>query len=66
MARPKSTAPKKRKITLTVSEDIRGKLSILSEMEGISISQLVARWTEDSIKEINVQLKDKHNKENEK
>ena len=66
MARPKSTAPKKRKITLTVSEDIRGKLSVLSEMEGISISQLVARWTEDSIKEINVQLKDKHNKENEK
>ena len=44
MARPKSTAPKKRKITLTVSEDIRGKLSILSEMEGISISQLVARF----------------------
>ena len=66
MARPKSTAPKKRKITLTVSEDIRGKLSVLSEMEGISISQLVAIWTEDSIKEINVQLKDKHNKENEK
>lgn len=64
MARPKSTAPKKRKITLTVSEDIRGKLSILSEMEGISISQLVARWTEDSIKEINNQLKDKYNKEN--
>lgn len=64
MARPKSTAPKKRKITLTVSEDIRGKLSILSEMEGISISQLVARWTEDSIKEINSQLNDKYNKEN--
>lgn len=64
MARPKSTAPKKRKITLTVSEDIRGKLSILSEMEGISISQLVARWTEDSIKEINSQLNDKHSKEN--
>lgn len=64
MARPKSTAPKKRKITLTVSEDIRGKLSILSEMEGISISQLVARWTEDSINEINNQLKDKYNKEN--
>ena len=64
MARPKSTAPKKRKITLTVSEDIRGKLSILSEMEGISISQLVARWTEDSIKEISSQLNDKHSKEN--
>lgn len=64
MARPKSTAPKKRKITLTVSEDIRGKLSILSEMEGISISQLVARWTEDSINEINNQLKNKYNKEN--
>lgn len=64
MARPKSTAPKKRKITLTVSEDIRSKLSILSEMEGISISQLVARWTEDSINEINNQLKNKYNKEN--
>jgi hypothetical protein len=56
MARPKSTAPKKKKLTLTVSDKVRGQLSILSEINGVSISQLVEKWTAEAIDELNVKL----------
>lgn len=56
MARPKSTAPKKKKLTLTVSDEVRGQLSILSEINGVSISQLVEKWTAEAIDELNVKL----------
>ena len=56
MARPKSTAPKKKKLTLTVSDEVRGQLSILSELNGMSISQLVEKWTAEAIDDINHKL----------
>lgn len=65
MARPKSTAPKKKKLTLTVSDEVRGQLSILSELNGMSISQLVEKWTAAAIDELNDKL-DKIRKEENK
>jgi hypothetical protein len=59
MARPKSTAPKKQKLTLTVSNEVRGQLTILSELNGVSISQLVENWTADAIAELNAKLEAK-------
>ena len=56
MARPKSTAPKTKKLTLTVSDEVRGQLSILSELNGMSISQLVEKWTAEAIDDINNKL----------
>lgn len=65
MARPKSTAPKKRKLTLTVNDTVRGQLSILSEVYGLSISQLVEQWTANAVDELNTKLENIHNKEKE-
>lgn len=65
MARPKSTAPKKQKLTLTVSNEVRGQLAILSELNGVSISQLVENWTTDAIAELNTKLENIRNKEKE-
>lgn len=65
MARPKSTAPKKQKLTLTVSNEVRGQLSILSELNGMSISQLVEKWTAEAIDELNIKLENIRKKENE-
>lgn len=59
MARPKSTAPKKKKLTLTVNDTVRGQLSILSEINGLSISQLVEQWTAEAIEELNKKLEAK-------
>jgi predicted HicB family RNase H-like nuclease len=59
MARPKSTAPKKKKLTLTVNDTVRGQLTILSELEGVSISQLVEKWTAEAINELNDKLAQK-------
>lgn len=59
MARPKSTAPKKKKLTLTVNDTVRGQLSILSEINGLSISQLVEQWTAEAIEELNKKLETK-------
>lgn len=65
MARPKSTAPKKRKLTLTVNDTVRSQLSILSEIHGVSISQLVEQWTSNAIDELNTKLDNIRNKETE-
>ena len=65
MARPKSTAPKKQKLTLTVSNEVRGQLTILSELSGVSISQLVEQWTAEAIAELNAKLENIRKKENE-
>jgi hypothetical protein len=46
MARPKTGAPVKRNINLTVDEETREKMKFLSEYYGKSISSLVAEWTE--------------------
>lgn len=56
MARPKSTAPKKKKLTLTVSDTSREQLTVLSEKTGISISQLVEKWTAEAIANINKEV----------
>lgn len=65
MARPKSTAPKKRKLTLTVNDTVRSQLSILSEVYGLSISQLVEQWTANAVDELNTKLENIRNKEKE-
>lgn len=44
MARPKSNTPVKGKLTLTVTDQTRAELQFVSEIEGKSISELVAEW----------------------
>lgn len=44
MARPKSTAPIKTRINLTVSDETRTELEYLSRITGESVSSLVAKW----------------------
>lgn len=46
MARPKSTAPKKQHLTLTVSSETRAQLDYVSRALGVSISSLVTEWAE--------------------
>ena len=53
MARPKSTAPTKQRLNITVSEETRRKLDILSSASKKSISELVAEWTERESKKEN-------------
>ncbi len=52
MARPKLNTPKKQKLTLTVSAEIREVLTSLSKQRGMSISALVEEWaTKEAQKE---------------
>ena len=44
MARPKSTAPNKQKLTLTVSAQSRLDLDFISRHTGQSISAMVEEW----------------------
>lgn len=44
MARPKSTAPKKAHLNLTITEQTKAELNYLSASTGLSISALVAEW----------------------
>ena len=44
MARPKSSAPKKIHLNLTVSEQTRPELTYLAAQNQRSISELVAEW----------------------
>ena len=53
MARPKSTAPTKQRLNITVSEETRKKLDMLSLASKKSISELVAEWTERESKKEN-------------
>ena len=53
MARPKSTAPIKRRLNITISEETRKKLDILSLSSKKSISELVAEWAERESKKEN-------------
>lgn len=50
MARPKSTAPKKQNLTLTVSEETRNELAEISKATGQSISVMVAEWAHKEAK----------------
>lgn len=44
MARPKLNTPPKQKLTLTVTEQTRGELQLISEHHNQSISALVSEW----------------------
>ena len=50
MSRPKSTAPKKQNLTLTVSEETREELAKISEATGQSISVMLAEWAHKEAK----------------
>ncbi len=44
MARPKLNTPPKQKLTLTVTEETRGELQLISEHHNQSISSLLSEW----------------------
>ena len=44
MARPKLNTPPKQKLTLTVTEQTRGELQLISEHHNQSISAMVSEW----------------------
>lgn len=44
MARPKSTAPTKGRLNLTISEQTRQELTFIATTREKSISELVAEW----------------------
>jgi hypothetical protein len=52
MPRPKSTAPKKRNLTLTVSTETREKLAFISEATGVSISEMIEDYANKEAKRI--------------
>jgi predicted DNA-binding protein len=57
MARPKGTAPRKKALNITVSEELRNKLDFISKQEGKSISLLVDEWAEKEFKRISKKSK---------
>ena len=57
MARPKSTAQRKKALNITVSEELRNKLSYISQQEGKSISVLVEEWAEKEFKKVSKKSK---------
>lgn len=57
MARPKSTAPRKKALNITVSEELRNKLDFISKQEGKSISVLVEEWAEKEFKKVSKKAK---------
>lgn len=46
MARPKLNTPPKVKLTLTVTEETRRELTLISEHHNQSISSLLSEWAE--------------------
>ena len=44
MARPKLNTPPKVKLTLTVTEETRGELTLISKHHNQSISSLLSEW----------------------
>lgn len=52
MARPKSTAPTKVKLNLSVMAQTKAELAYISEIEGASISELVAIWASKQAKKL--------------
>ena len=52
MARPKTGAPVKRSINLTIDDHTREQLSIISKYHGKSVSCLLAEWAQEEIKNI--------------
>lgn len=54
MARPKSHAPKKVKLTLTVDPVSRQLLDKISERRGKSISELLEKWAAQDAEELNI------------
>ena len=52
MSRPKSTAPKKQNLTLTVSAETRQELAFISEATGISISEMVEEYAHKEAKRL--------------
>ena len=57
MSRPKSTAPKKQKLTLTVSAQSRVNLEFISNNIGKSISEFVEEYAAKEAKRIAKQTK---------
>ena len=54
MARPKTGAPTKRCLNLTVDEATREKLNIISQYYGKSISSMVSDWAEAMAHDIEI------------
>jgi hypothetical protein len=52
MARPKSTAPKKVHLNLTVTEQTRAELAYLAAANQQSISELLAAWASKEAKKL--------------
>ena len=52
MPRPKSTAPKKQNLTLTVSAETRQELTFISEVTGVSISEMVEEYAHKEAKRL--------------
>lgn len=52
MPRPKSTAPKKQNLTLTVSAETRQELAFISEITGVSISEMVEEYAHKEAKRL--------------
>lgn len=50
MARPKSTGPIKGKINLTVTDQTKAELNYVAQIEGKSVSELVAEWASKAAK----------------
>ena len=57
MARPKTGAPPKRCLNLTVDEKTRERLSAISQHYTKSISALVAEWAEEKEKLMTLEVK---------
>ena len=52
MPRPKSTAPKKQNLTLTVSAEARRELEFISSATGQSISVMLEEWAHKEAKRL--------------
>lgn len=61
MARPKTGMPPKRSLNLTVDEQTREKLNMISQYYGKSISSMVSDWAEAMARDI--ELKKESEKE---
>ena len=54
--RPKLNGPKKKSLTLTVNEETRERLTLVSELRGMSISAMVEEWAIAEAEKLNVSV----------
>lgn len=56
MARPKTGKPPKKNLTLTVDEQTRDQLDLLSQHRQMSISSMVAEWVDQEVQQLNQEV----------